>query len=57
MHTATLQDLHDFTRLQDTLENVAWFTRCCVATDVPGNFDLDLNTVYALVKNTTKPCL
>ncbi|MEL6573309.1 MAG: trimethylamine methyltransferase family protein [Pseudomonadota bacterium] len=52
---ATLQDLHDFTRLQDTLENVAWFTRCCVATDVPDNFDLDLNTVYALVKNTTKP--
>ncbi len=52
---ATLQDLHDFTRLQDTLENVGWFTRCCVATDVPDNFDLDLNTVYALVTNTTKP--
>jgi trimethylamine--corrinoid protein Co-methyltransferase len=28
-------DLHDFTRLQDTLANVSWFTRCCVATDVP----------------------
>ena len=28
-----------FTRLQDTLENVSWFTRCCVATDVPDNFD------------------
>ena len=52
---ATLADLHDFTRLQDTLENVSWFTRCCIATDVPDTFDLDVNTVYALVKNTTKP--
>ena len=32
---STLRDLHDFTRLQDTLDNVAWFTRCCIATDVP----------------------
>lgn len=52
---STLADLHDFTRLQDTLANVSWFTRCCVATDVPGNFDLDVNTAYALVRNTTKP--
>jgi trimethylamine--corrinoid protein Co-methyltransferase len=52
---STLQDLHDFTRLQDTLENVSWFTRCCIATDVPDNFDLDVNTMYALVRNTTKP--
>lgn len=52
---STLRDLHDFTRLQDTLDNVAWFTRCCIATDVPDNFDLDVNTAYALMKNTTKP--
>lgn len=52
---ATLRDLHDFTRLQDTLANVSWFTRCCVATDVPDNYDLDVNTVFALLKNTTKP--
>lgn len=52
---STLTDLHDFTRLQDTLENVAWFTRCCVATDVPDNYDLDVNTAYALIRNTTKP--
>lgn len=53
--SSTLADLHDFTRLQDTLANVSWFTRCCVATDVPDNFDLDVNTVYALIRNTTKP--
>ena len=52
---STLEDLHDFTRLQDTLENVSWYTRCCVATDVPDTFDLDVNTVYALLRNTTKP--
>lgn len=52
---STLADLHDFTRLQDTLDNVAWFTRCCIATDVPGTRDLDVNTAYALMRNTTKP--
>ncbi|NRB04888.1 MAG: trimethylamine methyltransferase family protein [Rhodobacteraceae bacterium] len=52
---STLADLHDFTRLQDQLANVSWFTRCCVATDVPDTFDLDVNTVFALLKNTTKP--
>lgn len=52
---STLSDLHDFTRLQDQLANVSWFTRCCVATDIPDNFDLDMNTAYALMKNTTKP--
>jgi trimethylamine--corrinoid protein Co-methyltransferase len=52
---STLLDLHDFTRLQDTLTNVSWFTRCCIATDVPDVLDLDVNTAYALMKNTTKP--
>ncbi len=52
---STLRDLYDFTRLIDTLNNVAWFTRCCVATDVPDNFDLDVNTAYAILKGTTKP--
>ena len=52
---STLKDLHDFTRLQDTLDNVAWITRCCIATNLPDNFDLDVNTAYALMRNTTKP--
>ena len=52
---ATLRDLHDFTRLQDALENVSWFTRCCIATDVEQVFDLDVNTAYALLAGTTKP--
>ena len=53
--SSTLRDLYDFTRLQDTLTNVSWFTRCCVATDLHDNFDLDVNTVFGLLKGTTKP--
>ncbi len=52
---STLQDLYDFTRLIDTLPNVSWFTRCCIATDVEDPFDLDINTAYALLRGTTKP--
>ncbi len=51
---AELKDLYDFTRLQDTLTNISWFTRCCVATDIPDELDLDINTAFALVKGTTK---
>lgn len=53
--SSTLADLHDFTRLQDTLTNVSWFTRCCIATDLPDEWTLDVNTAYALLRNTTKP--
>ena len=53
--SSTLKDLYDFTRLVDKLDNVSWFTRCCVATDIPDNFDLDLNTAYALMAGTMKP--
>lgn len=52
---STLRDLHDFTRLQDRLTNVCWFTRCCIAGDMGNEWDLDVNTAYALLKNTTKP--
>ncbi len=52
---STLQDLSDFTRLVDTLPNISWFTRCCVATDVPEIFELDVNTAYCLMRGTQKP--
>lgn len=53
--SSTLNDLYDFTRLADSLKNVSWFTRCCVATDVTDIFELDINTAYTLLKGTTKP--
>ncbi len=52
---ATLKDLYDFTRLADSLTNISWFTRCCVATDIADIKELDINTAYALIKGTTKP--
>lgn len=52
---ATLRDLYDFARLVDQLDNICWFTRCCVATDIPDIFDLDINTVYAVASGTSKP--
>ena len=52
---STLRDLHDFARLADVLPNVGWFTRCCIATDVPDPFELDVNTAHALLRNTAKP--
>lgn len=52
---STLADLHGFARLQDGLENISWFTRCCIATDIEDMRALDLSTAYALLANTTKP--
>ncbi|MEX0347278.1 MAG: trimethylamine methyltransferase family protein [Rhizobiaceae bacterium] len=52
---STLADLYDFTRLADTLDNVSWFTRCCVATDVEDLQALDINTAYVIASGTTKP--
>ena len=52
---STLADLQDFTRLADRLPNIAWFTRCCVATDVADILDLDINTAYCLMRGTQKP--
>ncbi len=52
---STLQDLADFTRLVDNLPNISWFTRCCVATDLPDTLELDVNTAYCLMRYTQKP--
>lgn len=52
---STLKDLYEFTRLADALDNVSWFTRCCIATDVPDIFELDINTAYCLMAGTQKP--
>ena len=51
---STLHDLYEFARLADQMENLSWFTRICVATDVPDIYELDINTVYALIAGTEK---
>ncbi|MEM7428742.1 MAG: trimethylamine methyltransferase family protein [Pseudomonadota bacterium] len=52
---STLEDLYKFARLADNLENISWFTRNVVATDVPDILDLDINTAYVIASGTTKP--
>lgn len=49
-----LQDLYDYTRLEDTLDNLHFVIRQCIANDLPDARDLDVNTAYALMSGTTK---
>lgn len=51
---STLQDIYDLARLCDTLENIQWFARPVVATDIEDVFELDVNTVYACAAGTGK---
>lgn len=51
---STLADLYDLARLCDRLENLQWFARPVVATDVDGLFELDANTIYACAAGTQK---
>jgi len=41
---STLNDLYDLARLGDTLQNIQWFTRPIVLTDIEDPFELDVNT-------------
>ena len=49
-----LADLYDLARLADTLDNVQWFTRPVVATEISDLFELDVNTIYACAAGTRK---
>ncbi|UPH70460.1 trimethylamine methyltransferase family protein [Abyssibius alkaniclasticus] len=51
---STVQDLFDAARIVDRLDNVHFFQRCMVARDIPDNFEMDLNTIYACCAGTTK---
>ncbi len=52
---ATLADLYDLARLVDALDNLHFYVRSVVATDMPTTRDLDLNTAYACMRGTAKP--
>ena len=51
---STLRDLYDLARLGDTLENIQWFTRPVVVTDIEDVFEFDVNTIYACAAGTRK---
>ncbi|MEL7302468.1 MAG: trimethylamine methyltransferase family protein [Pseudomonadota bacterium] len=50
----TVADLRDAARIVQALDNVHFFQRPLVCRDVPDNFDLDINTIYAACAGTTK---
>ncbi len=49
-----VQDLYDAARITDHLDNVHFFQRCMVCRDIPDNFEMDMNTIYACCAGTSK---
>lgn len=50
----TTEDIFDLARLCDVLPNIQWFARPVVATEIEDWRELDLNTIYAYARGTTK---
>ena len=51
---SSLTDIYDFARLTDQLDQVHWFTRSVIATELPDPEELDINTAYVLMAGTEK---
>ena len=49
----TLNDLYQLARLVDALDNIHFFLRPCIPTDIPEN-EYDVNTFYTCLKATGK---
>ncbi len=55
---STLRDIYDFTRLVDQLENIHMLGDTVLATDVPDDYEHDMNMIYAMLAGCQKPaCL
>ena len=52
---STLQDVYDFTRLTDKLDNIHMIGDTVVPTDVTDNLEHDLNIPYTMMQATEKP--
>ncbi|MCP3911172.1 MAG: methyltransferase [Actinomycetia bacterium] len=52
---STAQDVYDFARMVDQLDNIHFFVRNVVARDIEDPRLLDINTAYAITTGTTKP--
>ena len=51
---STTRDLYDAARLTQNLDNIHFFQRAMVCRDIPDNYELDLNTLYASCAGTKK---
>lgn len=52
--SSTLEDLYNAARIVDNLDNIHFFSRPLVATDIDDNLDLDINTTFASLLGTKK---
>ncbi len=52
---STLQDVYDFTRLTDKLDNIHMVGDTVVPTDVTDDFEHDINIPYTMIMATEKP--
>ena len=51
---STAQDIYDAARIAENLDNIHFFQRPMVATDIEDPEEMDINTLYACVAGTTK---
>ena len=51
---STVQDLFDAARIADQLDNIHFLQRPMVCRDISDNYEMDLNTLYACCRGTTK---
>ena len=49
-----LKDIYDAARIVQEMDNIHFFQRPMVARDIDDPMDMDINTVYACLKGTTK---
>jgi trimethylamine--corrinoid protein Co-methyltransferase len=52
--SSTLNDLYDFARLVDQLDNIHWFSRTVVATDIEDLYEFDMSVAFACAAGTQK---
>ncbi|MFM2355184.1 MAG: trimethylamine methyltransferase MttB [Pseudomonadota bacterium] len=51
---STVQDLYDAARIANQMDNLHFFQRAMVCRDIPDNLAMDLNTIYACCRGTSK---
>ena len=51
---STVQDLFDAARIADRLDNIHFLQRPMVCRDIADNYEMDLNSIYACTRGTTK---
>ena len=51
----TVQDLYDYARLVDTLDNIHFYQRGATPQDIDSVDDLDINIPYTCLRGTSKP--